>query len=764
MDMEKYLAKSDGTSLYTHTVMVANYAAVLADVLMDGNSCLGRIRDMCVSAAVLHDIGKLADGFQNGLESGECPEIRHNVVSWAFAKCHGFGNSVCSPILFHHVPFSHAGNDRACDIVGSLTDEERSRMDGFYDGMREIYGDRILPERDFTESTDPYDGVRLFDIAETSTKEARVELIVRAVLLKADRDVSSGKYDNMRFHMNDRDYMMSVISDEISWKFDQELINGSIYGEYDKPRLNRQIGISCDVADRFDEGDKAVVINASAGFGKTLTGLLRIFDSNRKTIWCVPTREIAVSTFESIKSELGRIDPSIPAALYFGNGIQDVYGMDLGEIGNYPIVVSVIDSILSRTTDNSSGHLLYDMLRRDMMFDEYHNVVTRRPLFAAASLLWETRISDTVSESVFLSATGIDLRNAGVKDTSRVSAISPEIHNGDIGIDFHYRRIGNLENDLPEILPNSFVITNTVDQAQTVYRILKGRGADNILLYHAGHTKDDLGMKREILFGNFGKGTPESRMIVVCTGIIGTGLDVSAENIYDFTLTPSDTLQRVCGRASRFGEYGKVGYFLCDVPESEPEIGRGNSKFIDEVFDRNLRSEFIGFMKVRDGETFTKSDLYSAVGEFMESRREGFDTFYRSELRESRRCLGKMEMGRSGAIKTGPARTSRRISFRGLGKDVFVVMEGSDIPMAYDSERVGYVEKDPDDAAHRKYRWKWYSGHVDPKELKSWRWRYGMKDMNGCNFDRCVELAYCSETPLPVMNFRYSYEFGIERK
>lgn len=78
-----------------------------------------------------------------------------------------------------------------------------------------------------------------------------------------------------------------------------------------------------------------------------------------------------------------------------------------------------------------------------------------------------------------------------------------------------------------------------------------------------------------------------------------------------------------------------------------------------------------------------------------------------------------------------------------------------------DSDRVkNVIERIPDSTDIRKYRWKYYNSNVDAKTVKSWKYKYGMTGYTDCNFDTCVKLAYCSETPLPVKNMTYDPELG----
>ena len=169
-------------------------------------------------------------------------------------------------------------------------------------------------------------------------------------------------------------------------------------------------------------------------------------------------------------------------------------------------------------------------------------------------------------------------------------------------------------------------------------------------------------------------------MIVVCTGIIGKGLDISAKNIYDYTLTPSDTLQRVCGRASRFGEYEAINYFLCNVKDKDADdIGKGNSSFVKNTYDEKLRTNFINGMRGNDGSTFTKSELYDKVNKFNSIFSKDIYNFYTEKMKNSRENLSKITLKKNKKSNDDKTRyTSKQTTLRGTGKEVFVAIAYED--------------------------------------------------------------------------------------
>ena len=86
-------------------------------------------------------------------------------------------------------------------------------------------------------------------------------------------------------------------------------------------------------------------------------------------------------------------------------------------------------------------------------------------------------------------------------------------------------------------------------------------------IVHSRYTEEDRMIKERKLITRYGKRANVSEKgIVFGTNVIGVGLDISCQNMYDFFITPEDTVQRGCGRTGRFNEKdynGVVNYTIC---------------------------------------------------------------------------------------------------------------------------------------------------------------------------------------------------------
>lgn len=767
-ELSGIVAKTDGTTLGSHSKSVINFADALCRRISSNESLIR----LCRTAAALHDIGKCSASFQTILkkskskdESSEIDEdsgIRHNVFSWAFASRYLDKNTetdwVANAILFHHTVPATSKTLYDFDILRKYS----SDIETMYEFYQELYHEcgNLLKLRESDNESNPTEIASLKIFQRGAGEKEGIYTLIRSILVCADRAVSSGKYDNKRIELNDTEYIKSILDGlyKISslGKFDLE---NALSANYDAERLSEQKSMVADaIENQYKlQGKNTIVIPASAGYGKTLIGLISIITRKRKTVWCVPTREIGASTYYSICTEIKKMNCPLNVCLYYGNEIQDKT-VDKQDISDFDIVVSVIDSMLSRFYSNNTAHLLYSLLACDAIFDEYHNVVTKNALFAAASHLWKTRMFLTNAYSLFLSATPLDFYYIDVQHKKYIHEYSPAIYRGDITINFVYTSDNSI---LDSIQENSFVLTNTVAQAQAVYSRLKALGK-NVLLVHANYTKERRDELRKILFDNFGKGKTNSNLIVVSTGgFIGTGLDVSAKCIYDFTLTPSDTLQRVCGRASRFAEYDSVVYYLCDFINDE--FSKGNEVFIKNVYDILLRRKFINKMIGKANTSFTKAELYNIVNGFNKENEQFIYTFHRSTLKESDGRLNSIELRSVSKSKKKDTKfASKNTSLRGEGNEIFIAVPYKDSYAVFseDIDTIMNKEKNPDDTDSRKKRMDFYKKNCNFS--KRWKYKYGIKDSNTCNFDTCIKLAYCSDTPLPLFSATYDDEYGLK--
>lgn len=99
------LAKSNGETLFQHTMAVVDAVRLIVDNLPDGIYDKSALLDELVLAAAFHDVGKAATGFQEMLKGTRrtWDGKRHEIISTAFAaQCTELSEEARIAILTHH--------------------------------------------------------------------------------------------------------------------------------------------------------------------------------------------------------------------------------------------------------------------------------------------------------------------------------------------------------------------------------------------------------------------------------------------------------------------------------------------------------------------------------------------------------------------------------------------------------------------------------------------------------------------------------------
>ena len=121
----------------------------------------------------------------------------------------------------------------------------------------------------------------------------------------ADRCVSSGQYDNEKIFNNDYHYMMDniillqIMSDKDDFNNVNifELKNKDGNPLYDTLRLTKQAEVVNYINDWNNDENNTLIVQATAGFGKTMIGIMWALTSRQKNNMGTPRNAIATSTY-----------------------------------------------------------------------------------------------------------------------------------------------------------------------------------------------------------------------------------------------------------------------------------------------------------------------------------------------------------------------------------------------------------------------------------------------------------------------------------
>lgn len=580
------LANSKGQDLVEHLEAVALVSKYLAERL----GMPPFLVEACRLAGLLHDIGKAEDSFQSYLSGGPIADFSgpyHHEVSWAVLKAGGYrvGGDVIPPseqvrmtslvlnaVYWHHskpLDDKFESLESAGEILG--TSDLSSVLS--LCGVLGVTLDANLPNDEKIPD--------MYGSAERDWSLNAKYMAVRGCLIAADRYIST---------LPESLKLSSVLSFEHDLSMHLQHYLGAIRSVsytvpllYDKARF--AIQENC-VEEALPH--RTVQVNAPAGFGKTLQGVLFSLKRGRRVFWVTPRNVIAESLYTNIQRELAALGVSRSIELFLGGERKSGTDLSIPDCLS-DIVVTNIDNLTRPMVSNEAADKLYLSLASDVVFDEYHEFVSEAPLFSAFIHLMRLRnvVSDC-SHTLLLSATPMCLHQ--LWDTpDRMTLVLPEdgkhypaAHTGLYNVKVVADR------KLPE--PGGVVIMNSIKNAQDVR---SGGGAD--VLVHSKY----IPIHREAImshilqkFGKGGSGVREG-VRVVSAPILQAALDISFRWMQESALSAEATVQRL-GRVNRWGD-------LLDVPTVEIlDLGKTDkreSAAVTSIFDDRLKNLWVAHLK-----------------------------------------------------------------------------------------------------------------------------------------------------------------------
>ena len=786
--IEKFLGKSKmngGISLIDHSKAVTNFASfvfentISREVSEKNDAEYDDIKKRIIIAAALHDIGKCSSevqkcltnpkskGYYSTASEDEIEPIKknetktHNVLGWGYLKQHmPKDDAILSGILNHHVVYDYLCNFSATELNAHIEENgDASSFHEFFDVMSTYVKDTFGYDIEYKESDDNCcvkDVLITYDMAKIgpeSFEKNAIFTIIRTILIYADRMVSANAAYNDRFIKNDVDFMRLILESSISvdnMPADNVNILKDVDGNYiyDQKRLEDQ-NLLLDKIKLFN----TYIIGASAGYGKTLVGLRWAINSNKKTIWVVPRNVIARGTYRSIMSEIEkmRYETNISVGLLLSGYYEE--GNE-----NSDIIVTNIDNFLSPMIKNSEAHNLLNLLTSNVIFDEYHEFLSDAPMFSSFISIVYTRTHFTNSRTIMLSATPLRFDKAFWNDCvgyEFVKFIKPDNFNGEMKVKISFETYQSVK-DVECANPDSFIICNTVKQSQQCFESISIK---NKLLIHSHFSKEDRSITENNIYNYHDKNSDVSkRNPVVGTNIIGVGLDVSAKNIYDFVISPENTIQRGCGRGGRFAEKeynNEINYHVCTLPNDV-----STKRLISKIFDQSLHNKWIDLLKEYDGKKITKNDLYSLYYKFYEDNERDVFTLWKNFFKKSCEDLKKLRpfSSRKKTEKDSKIKLSTGMGFRGNIENVFVTAKKADGTYSSPITVMKIIVNDnalPDEYQKiaLKTRYDYLCNKIDNFKYLCKNW-YSLGDLP-------MSLALNEETPLLLCYSLYDSTYGL---
>ena len=644
--MEKYLAKSNGETLIDHSLIVNNVSLELSKIILS-DEYFERYAKILNHASLLHDIGKLTDSFQKKMKDVEKKSgrvYRHNEIGWAFLSKYYTGEY---KDLLLYLVFWHHGISNRLDkinddlIIDTLSAEEITRMSNYLSSS--IGEEYLITDEDEIIDSDTNRAPLYYD---DENKFMFQWKMIYGCLVSADR-IASSKFDNLEVELYNYIHLSEEFDPIKNWVFK------------DSERSKRQIEI-------IDKCAGTTMVNAPAGFGKTIMGLLWGLKRNKKIIWVCPRNTIAESVYESIVSELNnmRIQPTVE--LMLGGEIKKGGN---GDLFKSDIIITNIDNFLSPSNNNSLLKYYSLINSASVVFDEYHELIGETPLFAAFINIMRGRHLIGKSETLLLSATPNlinHLWEGAFKKTTQILPNDGEHFEAQHNIPFRlnvYRSndINGVNDD------NSLVIYNSISNAQR--NMFSGKYGD---LFHSKFTDIDRNYKLVSLLNNHGK-NGSSNNNIIGTHVLQASLDISFKNVYESCLSPDSTIQRL-GRNNRWGELKDTSFTSVQLDSNKSERVMYNI-----LYNNNLQSIWFEFLSEYNGSYITLDEMYAIYNEFYKT--------YRKEIRKEVKQLFNVSNQKLNKIhpikffsnnKKSDILTAGGNKMRTNGNDVFYILRNVD--------------------------------------------------------------------------------------
>lgn len=789
--MNKIYAKSDGTTLYDHTVSVINISMfVLGKILKQSiveypAEKIHMLQTEVAAASILHDIGKFSCTFQKHIKKlipsastdvddiideitgSKTPVISHNIISWAYASLYAdFKNPrpVTTAILYHHVvPFDKDGFKSKIIINNKklIKDTVLQQMHEFFDELsayaNTTFNTTVKRRQKPEESEISYTDVSLTNTIVINEDyyddmfNAAEHFIVRSVLIYADRLASAHPEFINDFIANDTTVIESLYDKMLFSTKPEFPSNLNKLGYTDTTRNEYQDKVFNSFCNTLNPQ-----ICATAGFGKTMMGIRYHLSNNSKTLWVCPHNSICNEAYSSIKSELEQLGLSdkVSVALYLTGEYQDNTSPDAD------IIVTNIDNYLAPVIRNRNSSLMIKMLAANVIFDETQQFFTKHSMFSTYLIALFTRLTMTNSNTLTMSATPLDLPKFYKKGTFTSEfiidnkAVSRFSYANDTKVKITRQDITNFS-ELKIQHKDCFVIVPTVRMVQDAYSLYDSEDKG---IVHARYTQEDRTTHIDDIYTRHGKySNPQQRNTFFGNGIINTGLNVSTKTIIDIPLTPADTIQ-VLGRAGRYPDKDKYDFVeYCILNTTNKNYIKDVSSIINQRYEQKLSRKWRQFIANKEGMMLTKGELYELYDEFNRTHAKEIHEMLKEFLMCSFDEFSKLRPY-SVFQNNASSKLGTRLGFRGLSDDVYVCCSNNtDKLIVVEKDRIA-LRLNPDTGSERDNASLKARLNFLMQRVPDYRHKYG-KSLP--SIDEQLRLAKNPEYPILLTHSRYTKELGL---
>jgi CRISPR-associated endonuclease Cas3-HD len=662
--MNKLLSKSKkmGSDLIKHSRDVSESSIKIYQSFKNPSNNDSKILEVIKISGLLHDIGKGTSGFQKLLKSKSKKSgysFRHNEIGWAFLF--GFLKiddaemlaQILHIVYWHHDIYNKMGEKNHLLILKELSETDMNTMK---DILCELMGkEYLLPiQRNIDDYTSESTPLFFPDIKDKSYLP-KLSLI-RTCIISADHIISqleeTDSISNLELVLNQYREKIKLFS------------LSNCPEEYNSERFMKQVEIA-------ESCEHTTIVKAPAGMGKTVIGLKFSSLSNNKLIWICPRISIAQSVYITIIEELNVFGIETNVELYHTNKVQKS-NYEIEKPFTSDIIITSIDSFLKPTIDSNIAERIFLINTADVVFDEFHELISENALFASFINIMKLRHRYTNSRTLLLSATQNFFEFLWESLDTKTTILPNQFE--------HYEGIHdklfsiNVINGYPEITPNNSIIyNNSVGDTQ----IVKHHNKSSELI-HSRFIDDVKAEKINNMLSVYGKKRNKTIELpnVVSTNFTQCGYNATFSTVYDSIISPDATLQRCTGKGNRFGDVDQV----TPIYIFNPEGSRAENSVVNLLYDKHLKDLWFNYLLPYNKKEINTNEFYQIYDKFYLDNKREIGQYVERQYSES---LKKLQEIYPIGFKTKKnidelVLTAGANKLRSNGSEIFYIVKGHD--------------------------------------------------------------------------------------